>query len=120
MTFSALSFLCVTAFLTAVSNLLVRRSLVRVADFSLSRAGFLNLIREPTFLVAGVLFTMATLMWFRIVSRNSISAVYPLYVGLTFFFVMLGAFYFLGERVSLYKLASAGLILLGIFVGTRA
>jgi drug/metabolite transporter (DMT)-like permease len=120
MTFNAFAFLCLTAFLTAVSNLLVRSSLARVADFSLSRAGVLNLVREPMFLVAAVLFTTATLMWFRAVSRNSISTVYPLYVGLTFFLVMLGALYFLGERISLYKLVSAALILLGVFVGTRA
>jgi drug/metabolite transporter (DMT)-like permease len=119
MTLNAFAFLCLTALFTAVSNLLVRSSLARVADLSLSRAGVLNLIREPMFLAAGLLFTTATLMWFRAVSRNSISTVYPLYVGLTFFFVMLGAFYFLGERISLYKLASAALILLGVFVGTR-
>jgi drug/metabolite transporter (DMT)-like permease len=119
MTLNAFAFLCLTALFTAVSNLLVRSSLARVADFSLSRAGVLNLIREPMFLAAGLLFTTATLMWFRAVSRNSISTVYPLYVGLTFFFVMLGAFYFLGERISLYKLASAALILFGVFVGTR-
>jgi drug/metabolite transporter (DMT)-like permease len=119
MTLNAFAFLCLTAVFTAVSNLLVRSSLARVVDFSLSRAGVLNLIREPMFLAAGLLFTTATLMWFRAVSRNSISTVYPLYVGLTFFFVMLGAFYFLGERISLYKLASAALILFGVFVGTR-
>jgi drug/metabolite transporter (DMT)-like permease len=117
MTLNALAFLCLAALFTAVSNLLVRSSLARVADFS--SAGVLNLIREPMFLAAGLLFTTATLMWFRAVSRNSISTVYPLYVGLTFFFVMLGAFYFLGERISLYKLASAALILFGVFVGTR-
>jgi len=119
MTLNAFAFLCLTALFTAVSNLLVRSSLAHVADFSFSRAGVLNLIREPMFVAAGLLFTTATLMWFRAVSRNSISTVYPLYVGLTFFFVMLGAFYFLGERISLYKLASAALILFGVFVGTR-
>ena len=119
MTLNAFAFLCLTALFTAVSNLLVRSILARVADFSLSSAGVLNLIREPMFLAAGLLFTTATLMWFRVVSRNSISTVYPLYVGLTFFFVMLGAFYFLGERISMYKLASAALILFGVFVGTR-
>ena len=72
MTLNAFAFLCLTALFTAVSNLLVRSSLARVADFSPSRAGVLNLIREPMFLAAGLLFTTATLMWFRAVSRNSI------------------------------------------------
>lgn len=121
MTLNAFSFLCLTALCTAVSNLLVRNSLSRVAGFSFSRDGVLNVVRhQPAFLVAGVLFTVATLMWFRAVSRNSISTVYPIYVGLNFCLVMLGAFYFLGEKISLYKLASAVLILLGVYVGTRA
>jgi drug/metabolite transporter (DMT)-like permease len=119
MTLNAFAFLCLAALFTAVSNLLVRSSLARVADLSLSRVGALSLIREPMFLAAGLFFTTATLMWLRAVSRNSISTVYPLFVGLSFFFVMLGAFYFLGERISLSKLVSAALILFGVFVGTR-
>lgn len=120
MTFNAFAFLCLTAFCTAISNLLVRSSLSRTAGFSLSQDGILNLICQPMFLAAGVLFATATLMWFRAVSRDPISTIYPIYVGLTFFLVTMGAFYFLGERISLYKLASAALILLGVFVGTRA
>ena len=53
MTLNAFAFLCLTALFTAVSNLLVRSSLARVADFSLSRTGVLNLIREPMFLAGG-------------------------------------------------------------------
>lgn len=119
MTFNAFAFLCLTAVFTSLSNLLVRRSLSRIAEFSLSINGISNLLRQPMFLLAGLLFTAGTIMWFRAVSRESISIIYPLYVGLTFFMVMFGAFYFLGEKFTLYKLASAVLILLGVTVGTK-
>jgi drug/metabolite transporter (DMT)-like permease len=120
MTLNAFAFLCLTALFTSLSNLLVRRSLSCMAAFSLSLDGVSALLRQPMFLLAGLLFTASTIMWFRAVSRESISIIYPLYVGLTFFMVMFGAFCFLGERFSLYKLSGAALILLGVFVGTRA
>ena len=95
MTLNAFALLCLAALCTAVSNLLVRNTLSRGA-VSFSPAGILDLARQPLLLLAGVLFAAGTLMWFRIVSSESLSTVFPLYVGLTFFLVMIGAFSFLG------------------------
>lgn len=60
---------------------------------------------------------LGSFLWLVVVSRMPLSIGFPVYIGVTFFMVMLGSWLFLGESVSVTTMAAAALILAGIILG---
>jgi multidrug transporter EmrE-like cation transporter len=109
---------------TAAANLLLRAGLMRAGGFVLTGGGvgdqFLRLARQPIFDLGVVLYGVAALVWFRILSIVEVSTSYPVLVSLTFLLVTVGSYLFFREQVSWLKVAGLATILLGILIVSRS
>ena len=112
-----------SALLTALANLLLRGGLLQLGQFSLSadklRPQLLALGSQPMFVGGVVLYGLAALVWFSVVSIERLSISYPVLVGLTFILVTSGAMVFFSEPLSWQKLSGIAIILTGIVVVAR-
>ncbi|MEW6715929.1 MAG: hypothetical protein AB1345_00265 [Chloroflexota bacterium] len=112
-----------SALLTVASNLMLRGGVIRAGGFTLSPgtliSDLLRLARQPLFLTGGVLYAMAALVWFRVISTENLNNSYPLLVSITFVLVTLGATMFFREPVSWQKVLGLGVILVGIVLVAR-
>ena len=124
MTLQGILLIVVAAFLTVVGNLLMREGVVRGGGLSLSLATLIQelgrLARQPLFVVGVLLYGLASLVWFRIVSTENLNSSYPLLVSLTFLLVTLGATLLFHEPLSLQKALGVGVILVGIVLVASA
>jgi len=113
----------IAALMTVAGNLMMREGVVRAGGLALALPTLLrdltHLARQPLFDIGVLLYGLASLVWFRIVSTENLNSSYPLLVSLTFIFVTLGATFLFKEPLPLQKIAGIGVILLGIvFVAT--
>jgi undecaprenyl phosphate-alpha-L-ara4N flippase subunit ArnF len=113
--------LFLTAICVAAANLLMKAGLLRMGpSFAWSLVQAKALSQQPMFL-AGILITgLAALIWLRILSRQSLATIYPVFVSLTYILMVVGEMYFFQEKVSLQKFAGFGIIIAGIAVVARA
>jgi len=113
-----------SAFLTFASNLMLRAGVTRAGGFGLSMgtiaSDLTRLARQPLFVSGLVLYAIAALVWFRVISTENLNSSYPLLVGLTFALVTSGATVFFHEPLSWRKVLGLGLIFTGILVVSRA
>lgn len=58
------------------------------------------------------------LTWLAAISKIPLNVGFPAYYGLTFAFVMFGSAWLLDEPITLPRLVGAGLILLGVIIGS--
>ena len=115
--------LLLTAFLTAVANLLLRGGILKYGKFSLSldsaKEQFVALGMQPMFLSGVLLYGLAAIVWFSVLSIEDISTSYPVLVGITFILVVIGAVWFFDEGISWQKVVGMILILGGIVTIAR-
>jgi multidrug transporter EmrE-like cation transporter len=118
MTSRGILLVVLAAFLTVAGNLLMREGIVRAGGLSLALSTLArelgHLVQQPLFDLGVLLYGMASLVWFRIVSTENLNSSYPLLVSLTFLFVTLGATLLFREPLPLQKVVGLGIILLGI------
>jgi len=74
----------------------------------------LKLMRQPLLVVGLVLYGLASLVWFRVISTENLNSSYPLLVSITFLFVTLGATVLFREPLGLQKILGLISILVGI------
>ncbi|MBM3189246.1 MAG: hypothetical protein FJ026_03400 [Chloroflexi bacterium] len=124
MTLQGILLIVLAAGMTVAGNLMMREGVVRAGGLRLQFATIMqDLIRlawQPLFDIGLVLYALASLVWFRIVSTENLNSSYPLLVSLTFLFVTLGATFLFKETMSLQKLAGVGIILAGIMLVSTA
>jgi multidrug transporter EmrE-like cation transporter len=108
------------ALLTAAGNLAMRAGVVETGGLSMEPSAILReigqLARQPTFDVGVALYGLASLVWFRIVSTESLSSSYPVLVSITFLMVTAGAGFFFREPLQVQKLVGIGVVLAGIIL----
>ncbi|MEW9900587.1 hypothetical protein ABWL39_18375 [Chitinivorax sp. PXF-14] len=75
---------------------------------------------DPLILSAYAAALIASVLWLFVVTRLPLMIAFPVYIGVTFIMVMLGGQIFLGEPLSIAKIAAATLILAGIVLGMLA
>ncbi len=75
--------------------------------------GFLSLALNPWFIVAVILYAVATILWILILQQVPLSMAYP-FVALGFVLVPLGAHYFLHETLNFYYLIGVLFVVLGL------
>lgn len=119
MTLQGVILVFLTAACTAVANLMMKSGIAHTGTFSLSLAEFTHLSRDPLFVAGLSLVGLAGIMWFRILSIERVTLCYPLFVGLTYVFLSLGAVYFLKERLSLQGSLGVGVMVLGMVIVAR-
>ncbi len=123
MTARGLLLVVLSAFSTVVANLMLRKGVLRAGGLTLSDSSFRELIalaREPLFVTGFILYGVAALIWFRVLSTEDLSTSYPLLVSITFVFVTLGAVLIFNEHVSWQKIVGMGFILTGFCLVARA
>ena len=123
MSLSGLLLTGLAALLVVASNLMLRAGVMRAGGFSLSLeklfSDLLALVREPLVVVALVVFGVAALLWFRVISTEHLSTAYPLLVGLSFVLITLGAVVLFHEPIHWQKVLGIGIILAGIVLVAR-
>jgi multidrug transporter EmrE-like cation transporter len=124
MTSRGLVLLITSALCTVGANLLLRGGILRAGGFTLSldrvKDQVLGLCRQPMFVVGIVLYGVAAIIWFRVLSTEDLSLSYPLFVSLTFVLVTLGAAYFFREHISWQRALGMFVILAGFVLTARA
>jgi multidrug transporter EmrE-like cation transporter len=110
--------------LTTCANLTMRHGLVLAGGLSVQGDGIpglvLRLAKQWTFVLGVVAYTLAALVWFRVLSIAEVSTSYPVLVGLTFAMVSVGAVLWFRESVSFLKAAGIAIIPAGIILVAKA
>lgn len=114
----------VTALLTVAGNLLMREGVVRGGGLTLSAAtvlrGLFHLARQPLFDLGVLLYGLASVIWFAVISTEKLNSSYPLLVSATFLLVTLGATWLFREPMPLQKAVGVGVLLAGILLVATA
>ena len=109
-----------SAGLQVCGTLLLRSGVDRAGGFADRVAevpqGIVRLISEPVFDIGFVLYGLAAVVWFQVLSTQPLSLAYPVLVSLTFFFVTVGAMAIFQEAVTARKFAGLAVILIGILI----
>jgi multidrug transporter EmrE-like cation transporter len=110
------------AFMVAYSQVVIKW---RVSNIDMQvETGFLNklmhFMSDYIILSAYGSALFASFAWLYVVTKLPLITAFPIYIGLTFFMVIIGSWYFLAEDITLAKFVAITLILLGIVIGVRA
>ncbi len=76
---------------------------------------FIALLKSPLVISGVVLFFIAPFLFAIALSRMEISIAYPAQVGLNFIFLLLLAFIFLGENLTINKIIGISLVICSIY-----
>jgi multidrug transporter EmrE-like cation transporter len=77
-------------------------------------------LTSPKLIIGAILYASSFLTWLWLLSKEDLSSIYPVVVGLGYLSIMLVSFIFLKEQVSAAKFIGAFLILVGVFFILRA
>ena len=103
----------VQAAISAAGVLILRASL----DGFTFRSSITNVREIGPILLGILLYGLSFLMWLAILSRTNVSIAYPITIGLTLVFTLLGARIFLNETLSIQAAIGVTLITIGVVVG---
>jgi multidrug transporter EmrE-like cation transporter len=78
----------------------------------------LRLLFDPYVASGFIAAFLGSLAWMAVISKIPLSVGFPAYYGLTFALVILGSAWLLNEELTILKLIGAGLVLLGVIVGS--
>lgn len=124
MTNRGLFLVLLVALLQVSGNLLLRAGVVGAGGLSLNLSTLLadlrRLLLNPVFDLGVFLYGAASLIWFGVVSSESLSSSYPLVVALSFILVTAGAVVLFQETVSAQKVVGLGVLLVGILMVATA
>lgn len=78
----------------------------------------LKMLLDPYVASGFIAALLGSLAWMAAISKIPLSVGFPAYYGLTFALVILGSAWLLNEPITSLKLIGAGLVLLGVIVGS--
>lgn len=81
--------------------------------------GFARFVADPVILFAYAAGFMANLGWLYVVTKLPLTIAFPVYMGVTFLFILLGGWMFLAEAVTPTKIAAILLILAGMALALK-
>ncbi|MFD0676224.1 MULTISPECIES: DMT family transporter [unclassified Paenibacillus] len=84
-------------------------------DLSLLKSNIFLLVNYKL-IIGTILYITSFLSWFVILSRNELSFIYPIIVGLGYICIILLSILFLKESITLYKMLGITLILIGVII----
>ncbi len=112
------------AILVAYSQLMVKWRATTMGSTFPEDSGFvakvLHFLSDPLLVSAYVAALLASFLWLFVVARLPLAVAFPVYIGVTFVFVIFGGWVFLSEAVTVTRLLATGLILAGIALGVRS
>jgi hypothetical protein len=112
------------AFLVAYSQIIVkwRASLLIFDDhenYSIINKLFWYLL-DPYIFSGYLAAFVGSFLWLFILSKISLSSGFPIYIGVTFIFILVGGRLFLNEVMTNSHLWSVAFILIGVYLGVKA
>ena len=123
MTARGLFFVFLSALLTVAANLMLRAGVDKAGGFPVKLQSMTNaivkLMAQPLFDGGVLLYAIASLVWFHVISTEPLSTAYPLMISLTFIFVTFGAVVIFGEALNFPKAVGILIILIGIIFVSR-
>jgi multidrug transporter EmrE-like cation transporter len=124
LTIAGFIFILLAAFVTAISNLLLRFGVLRGGGFGVSGNGLLldilRLLREPAFVCGTLLYGVAALIWFRVISTENLVGSYVTLVGITIVSVSVGGYLVFHEPMPSPKIVGMSMIIGGVFLVSRS
>lgn len=81
--------------------------------------GFARFVADPVILFAYAAGLMANLGWLYVVTKLPLTIAFPVYMGVTFLFILFGGWMFLSESVSVTKVVAILLILAGMVLALK-
>lgn len=113
----------ISVVLTAYGQLVVKWRVQQRGHLPAALAGkahfFTSLLLDPWVLSAMATTFVAALCWMAALSRLELSRAYP-FSTLSFVSVLLFSGMFLGESITLVKVAGISLVIVGLIIGVRA
>ena len=103
----------IQAVISAAGVLILRANL----DGFTFRTSVTNVRDSGPILLGILLYGVSFLMWLAILSRTNVSIAYPITIGLTLVFTLLGARIFLNETLSMQAAVGVTLITIGVLIG---
>ena len=105
--------------LLASSQIILKSGAAQIGGFSLKGLGDIfplafTIIKNPLVILGTLLMAASFFLWLYILSWFKLSVAFPL-TALTYVFVALMSYFFLGDRLSLYNYFGITLIASGIF-----
>ena len=88
---------------------------VSTAELS-STASLLRLLGDYKFIIGFVSYVASFSLWLILLSKKDLSYIYPIVVGLSYVIIMITAFLFFRENITMNKALGAVLILLGVVI----
>ena len=82
-------------------------------NFYSSFSSFLKILFFPQIFIGLSCYAVSALLWIIVLSHLEVSKAYPI-LGLSYIFVLLLSFFFLGESLTLTKILGSLLILFGV------
>lgn len=111
-----------TVFLVVYSQLISKWRIPTLGALpadNFDKAAFLIKALFDPYIASGVIAAfLGSLAWLAVISKIPLNVGFPAYYGLTFAFVILGSAWVLNEQITSLKLIGAGLILLGVVIGS--
>jgi len=124
MTIQGLLLVVLTAAFTVSGNLMMKLGISLAGGVSLNHSELWSelsgLIRQPAFDLGVLLYLIATLLWFRVVSKEQLSLSYPILVSLSLVFVTLGAVLIFHEDIAPRQIFGICIIAVGILLVSGA
>lgn len=77
-------------------------------------------LSDPYVISAYVAALVGSIAWMFVVERYAISVAFPIYIGLTVMFVMVGGMLVFGEEVTAMRVLAIVFILVGVAIGSRS
>jgi undecaprenyl phosphate-alpha-L-ara4N flippase subunit ArnE len=114
MTYINLALILITILLISIGQLLfkITSNHINISGFTL--ATFLS----PSFVCAIIIYIMATFFWLYVLRILPLKLAIP-FTALTFIFIPILSFLFLGETLKYTNILGAIIIIFGVFISTR-
>jgi multidrug transporter EmrE-like cation transporter len=77
-------------------------------------------LADPYIISGYITALLASFIWLFVVARLPLAVAFPVYIGMTFVFVVAGSVILLNEPLNVSKLLAISFILIGLFIGSRA
>jgi multidrug transporter EmrE-like cation transporter len=81
---------------------------------------FARLVTDPVMIAAYGVGFLANVGWLYVLTKVPLTIGFPVYMGVTFAFVLLGGWAFLGEPLSLAKVVAVLMIMSGVVLALHA
>lgn len=103
--------------LTVISQLLLKKSVFGVVDFSLPLGKLtISFLKNPFFLAGVVSFGLAFILWILVLSKMKLSVAYPISTALNLSLVAIVSYVLFKEQLSPVQMSGIGIIIFGIFL----